>query len=58
MHKDNINALFGRTAPTSVKQWEKMAPLRQALHFLMATILGGYLIEPTFSMSVPVLEQR
>jgi hypothetical protein len=58
MHEDNINTLFDKTAPTSFKQWQKKPPRRQAFHFPMETILGGYLIEPTFSVSVPVLEQR
>jgi tRNA (cmo5U34)-methyltransferase len=40
MHQDEIKALFDKTAATYDKQWERMAPLRQAIHLLMEAIFA------------------
>ena len=38
MRSDELKSAFDPQAPCYDKQWEKLAPIRDALHFLLASV--------------------
>ncbi len=41
MRDEELKALFDQQAPGYDKQWEKTAPIREALHFLLESVFAG-----------------
>lgn len=41
MRSDELKAAFDQQAPRYDKQWEKLAPIRDALHFLLESVFAG-----------------
>lgn len=40
MHQEDLKSLFDQQAPTYDKQWARMAPMRDCLHFLVASFFA------------------
>lgn len=38
MHRDELKATFDQQAASYDKQWAKMAPIRNGLHFLLESL--------------------